>query len=59
MNRPIEESPYPAALARAREIAGANQLTSEHLRAAAKEFGIHQGAFFVEFVGYAEAQGAI
>jgi hypothetical protein len=46
------------ALERAREIAGDRPITLEILLCAARQFGLHQGATFVLFTGYAEAQGA-
>lgn len=45
---------YRAALAKALELSGDGPLTLETLFPGAQAHGVHQGAFFVEFVEYAE-----
>lgn len=51
---PGSSDKYRAALAKALELAGDGPLTLEILLAGAKAHAVHQGAHFVEFVGYAE-----
>ena len=54
---PVWMKKFPDALARLRELVAQNEpLTIDTVLKAAQPFGLHQGATFVEFVGYVERE---